>query len=178
MSSTHPDPEMRHFCFRVLAGILALSPPLLRMDVLRDTMSVKGECPPPMRVAVVGLLKEAVLEALASPVPNVFASHVFVETFVPLLFRAYLPSNSRDPEEVLHLFLESPEPRRLVEALNLLYVLLQRDRLNKVSLSYSVQHHQLNYFQTGIHTPDTIETMQQDLIQPLKQRLVEWECGT
>lgn len=178
VSSTHPDPEMRHFCFRVLSGILALTAPLLRMDVIRDTMSVKGECPPPMRVAVVGLLKEAVLEALVSPDPNVFASQVFAETFVPLLFRAYLPSNSQDPEEVLQLFLETPEPRRLVEALNLLFVLLQRDRSNKVGLSYSVQHRLLNCLQTGIHSPDTIEAMQQDLIQPLKQRLTQWESGT
>lgn len=131
-----------------------------------------------MRVAVVGLLKEAVLEAVASPEPNIFASQVFAEAFVPLLFRAYLPSNSRDPEEVLRLFLETPEPRRLVEALNLLYVLLQRDRSNKVRLSCPVQDCQLNCFQTGIHSPDAIEAIGQDLIQPLKQRLIQWESGT
>lgn len=89
-----------------------------------------------MQVASVGLVKEAILEALSPTAPgganNVFASTMFVRTLAPVLFVARLPEPSQHPETDLEEFLESPEPLRLVEVFGLYFILVKRDVQNKV----------------------------------------------
>ena len=130
LAAAHPAPETRHTAFRTLALVLALSPPTLRMQLLHGLLA-DADTPPQMRVAGVGLVKEALLEALAQDTENVFATTAFVDVFRDVLFRADLPEMG-DVEESLQEFLESAEPVRLVECFGLVYVLLQRDRDNKV----------------------------------------------
>ena len=89
-----------------------------------------------MRVASVGLVKEAIIELLSSTKPNLFASPLFLRVFVPILF---MPSPqdlfSGSKELLLSTF---QEPQRLVECLALSYVLVQRDHLSSVESSLEI----------------------------------------
>lgn len=147
LAGANSDPELRHITFRLLSLVLVLLPSLLRLEILRDILTDGGNdgdqemMSPQMRVAAIGLVKEAVLAALsASPLggegteANAFASPLFTRTFAPLIFLAHIPRHDPegDVEDELEMFLESPEPLRLVESLGLYYVVLQRDVGNKV----------------------------------------------
>lgn len=83
-----------------------------------------------MLIAAVGLVKDAVLRALASPKKSVWASPLLLSTFGSLVFRP-------DPPDLLEkvevkAFVEGIEPRRLTECLTLYYVLIVRDTTNRV----------------------------------------------
>jgi hypothetical protein len=89
-----------------------------------------------MRIAAIGLVKEAALEALAYPkMENVFASPFLLQTIGPYVFRL-------DSQDIfgsiggVDELKDNPEPARLVECLNLYYVLLSRDVDNRVSVPY------------------------------------------
>ena len=87
-----------------------------------------------MRVASVGLVKEALLEALSLPPnsENIFLSSLFLRSFGTILFRPN-PSDLLASETLtLGEFRDSHEPQRLVECLSLYYVLLLRDKNNLV----------------------------------------------
>jgi hypothetical protein len=129
LSSSHPDPLVRHQAFRILSLLLSASPPFLRLQILSDLTT--DQHLPQMQVAAVGLVKEAVLDALSST-PNIFATPTFSQIFGPILFRPSPPdlfSSSLSPSA----FKDSSEPQRLTECLALYYVLLQRDKSNLVS---------------------------------------------
>lgn len=129
VASTHADPTVRHQAFRVLALLLSHSPPALRMEALKELTT--DQYLPQMRTAAVGLVKEAVLEGLGSNSQNMFGSGLFMQTFGPILFRPNPPdylSKDYSTQELC----ESYEIRRIVESLSLYYVLLQRDKMNKV----------------------------------------------
>lgn len=137
LSSVHPSPLTRHHAFRILSLLLASGPPQLRLQHLADLVA-KCEYPQ-MRVAAVGLVKDAVLEALntkSGSGQNTFGSPMFMRVFGPLLFRPS-PPDLFDQGAKLNLeeFLESPEPKRVTEVLSLYYVILLRDEGNSVSLS-------------------------------------------
>ena len=95
-----------------------------------------------MRVAAVGLVREAVLDALiemktGKEKNNIFASPKFMQTFAPVVFRPRLPEGAGvEGKGALEEFLASPEPLRLVESLGLYYVVLQRDTENLVSVKW------------------------------------------
>ncbi|KAF8991749.1 hypothetical protein BDQ17DRAFT_1392937 [Cyathus striatus] len=82
LASTHPDPLVRHQVFRTLSKLLSICPSNLRNPDF-----------PQMRVASVGLVKEAVMEALSAPEPasEVFASPLLLKTFGPVLLRPIPP---------------------------------------------------------------------------------------
>ena len=129
VAGNHPDSDIRHYTFRVISLVLGLSPSPLRFRLLQDLLSDE-ELPPPMRIATVSLLKEAVLEGLSSSDKSLFASPQLLVTFAPLVLRS-------DPPDLfdsvlLDSFLESPEALRLVECLGFYYVLLLRDAQNRV----------------------------------------------
>jgi hypothetical protein len=90
---------------------------------------------PQMRAAAIGLLKEFVLEALQVPASsgeqNVFASPLLMRSFGPILFRT-MPSDYLSTVQVADDIEKSLEPSRIAEVLSFYYVLLQRDRDNKV----------------------------------------------
>lgn len=139
LASTHPLPQTRHQAFRALSLLLASSPSQLRLQLLADLVA-KCEYPQ-MRVAAVGLVKDAVLEALLPPsgstsAQNVFASPMFMRVFGPLLFRPS-PPDLFDMGAQLNIeeFLDSPEPKRIVEVLSLYYVVLLRDKAGSVSVA-------------------------------------------
>ncbi len=131
LASAHPDSSLRHQTFRVLSTVLSLSAPPLRLQVLQDLCSTSDF--PQMRVAAVGLVKEAVLEAFGSSAPssNLFASPRFLQVLGPILFRPSPPDFFSSVPR-LTVLEESSEPARLVECLALLYVLILQDKKNKV----------------------------------------------
>lgn len=131
VASVHLDPDTRHQAFRILSSVLKASAPQLRFHILKDLTSSTDF--PQMRVAAIGLVKEAVVEALISSSLSPFASPMFLRDFGPVFLRT-------DPPDLfimdvdLDKFQNSQEPQRLVECLALYYVLLQRDTKNLVNI--------------------------------------------
>ncbi|KAJ3568098.1 hypothetical protein NP233_g5935 [Leucocoprinus birnbaumii] len=157
LSSAHPSSSTRHQAFRAMSLLLAKSPPQLRMQILADLVANSEY--PQMRVAAVGLVKEAVLEALDSRFSKYvspFVTPMFMTVFGPLLFRPS-PSDLFDQSVKMDLeeFLESPEPKRITEALSLYYVVLLRDGANM----------------TGIRDKDMLEAVNKNLLHPLESWL-------
>ncbi|OCH84611.1 hypothetical protein OBBRIDRAFT_829379 [Obba rivulosa] len=156
LASAHPDPATRHHAFRLLALVLHLAPSLLRLELLHGLLT-DSAAPPQMRVAAVGLVKEAVLEALAGSSQDVFVSPLFLGTLGPVLFRTDPPDLLSGSGLLLEEFLESSEPLRLVESLGLFYLLLKRDVRNR----------------TGIR--DSATSVQLSLLKPLREQLERWK---
>ena len=173
VASTHADPMVRHQAFRVLALLLSHSPPALRMEALKELTT--DQRLPQMRTAAVGLVKEAVLEGLGSTSQNMFASRLFIQTFGPILYRPDPPdylSKDYSTQELC----ESFEIRRIVESLSLYYVLLQRDKMNKVRGTPDTFFFLISsFFQTGIRDRDIIDNIEKTFISPLRGALTRWE---
>ncbi|KAI0072097.1 hypothetical protein K474DRAFT_1711911 [Panus rudis PR-1116 ss-1] len=163
LASVHPDPSVRHSTFRILALALALAPSIWRLSLLTELVSEDEESMPQMRVAAVGLVKEAVLEALqtapgsSAAQSNVFVSPLFMRQLGSQLF-LHLPESISTTVR-LKKFLESAEPSRLVEVLGLLFVLLKRDVDNR----------------TGIADYSLLRQIVRQVLQPLQSRLQEWK---
>ncbi|EDR02134.1 uncharacterized protein LACBIDRAFT_310068 [Laccaria bicolor S238N-H82] len=157
IASAHPDPVVRHQAFRIISSLLTLTQPDLRIQLLAD---LTGDSQlPQMRVAAVGLVKEAIIESISSTKPNLFASPLFLRVFRPILFRPDPPDLFSGSKELsLGGFQESSEPQRLVECLALYYVLLQRDHQNL----------------TGIRDADVLSSVESSLLEPLRSILAQW----
>lgn len=132
MASSHSDPLTRHQTFRVLSLLLVASEPQLRFRHLVELTSDSEF--PQMQVASVGLVKEALLEALSlsSNDENIFLTSMFLRSFGTILFRPNPSDLFTSANLTLSEFQESHEPQRLVECLSLYYVLLLRDKNNLV----------------------------------------------
>ncbi|KAL5498720.1 hypothetical protein ACEPAH_2075 [Sanghuangporus vaninii] len=159
IASTTPDPQIRLIAFRILGAFLARAPPLEHVTLLRDLLT---ETPfPSMRVAGVGLLKDAVLEALRPNVgSNPFASPDMLRTFGYIVLRPNPPDLFSKPatRASLESFMETQEPKRLVECLAFYYMLLMRDEHNA----------------TGIRDPSQIQSIEKDFMSPLRDTLNAW----
>ncbi|KAL7284111.1 hypothetical protein ACG7TL_001391 [Trametes sanguinea] len=156
IASNHSDPDIRHYTFRILSLVLELSPPPMRFGLLRELLTDE-DVPRQMRIAAVGLLKEALLEALASEGQNIFASPHLLSTFGPIVLRPDPPGMF--DTATLEDFVDGPEPLRLVECLGFYYVLLQRDKHNR----------------TGVRDFDSLSNVQRALLVPLETRLGTWK---
>ena len=132
VASSHADPLTRHQAFRVLSLLLVASEPQLRFRHLVELTSDSEF--PQMRVASVGLVKEALLEALSLPpnAQNIFLTSLFLRSFGTILFRPNPSDLFTSANLTLSEFQDSHEPQRLVECLSLYYVLLLRDKNNLV----------------------------------------------
>ncbi|CCM00775.1 uncharacterized protein FIBRA_02817 [Fibroporia radiculosa] len=162
VAGVHPDPSTRHQLYRLLSSVLTLAPSMFRLQLLQELLT-DADSSPQMRIALVGLLREAVLEALAAPPDsaqskqNVFASPIFLHTFAQIILRP-------DPPDLFTKaisaddFLDSPEPLRLVECLALYYVLLMKDVRNR----------------TGIRDQDNLRNVRVSLLDPLRSRITIW----
>ncbi|KAJ7053285.1 hypothetical protein C8F01DRAFT_552006 [Mycena amicta] len=160
LASSHPEAQTRHQAFRILSRILSLTPPELRIQILKDLVSDTQF--PQMRVAAVGLVKESVLDALShEKSASLFASPHFLQVFGPVLLRPD-PLDFFRPELALHDITESSEPARLVECLSLYYILLLRDKSNR----------------TGIRDHDQIANVERTLLGPLRSALLRWMDNT
>jgi len=158
LCSAHPDASTRHIMFRILGRVLQLAPSVLRLHILRDLVSPSEDVSPYMRTAAIGLVKEAVLEALSYPnTENVFASPLLLQTIGPHVFRLDPPDLLTSIASVDELK-NRPEPARLVECLNLYYVLLLRDRDNR----------------TGIRDTGTKGSVESSFLAPVRLALGKW----
>jgi len=159
LCGAHPDASTRHIAFRILARVLQMAPPMLRLQVLRDLIAPSEDTSPHMRTAAIGLVKESVLEALSHPkTDNVFASPFLLQTIGPHIFHLDSPDllAAIGGFEAAN---DSPEPPRLVECLGLYYILLLRDVENR----------------TGIRDPGSIRSVESSLLGPIRSAL--GECG-
>lgn len=135
LSCHHSDLYVRHMAFRIIGEILRRFPsPLEHMRALHGLLT--DDSFPAMRVAAVGLLKDAVVGAFASSHSgreSPFSSPILVQTFGRLVLRV-------DPE---NLFEDSSSPvvddpmlmmqyKRVAECISFYYVLLSLDSENKV----------------------------------------------
>ncbi len=185
LSSSHPDPTTRHVAFRLLSLVLSLAPSPVRLRLLKDLLSESEGSPPQMRIAAVGLVKEAVLEALAIPLAsadvrsNVFTSPLFVREVGSTIFSIQPPNLLLDLKLTLEEFLELPEPSRLVEALGLLYVLVHRDVDNRVSepFAFGLFKDGLLFAQTGVRDPVLLKGIRNNVLIPLRDRITAWKTG-
>ncbi|KAF8954890.1 hypothetical protein BDZ97DRAFT_1862360 [Flammula alnicola] len=157
IASAHPDPVIRYQVFRVLSLLLSSGEAQLRFQHLVEF--TRDSEYPQMRVASVGLVKEALLEALSQPrgPSDLFCSPLFLRTFGPILFRPD-PPDLFSSELTLKAFQETPEPRRLVECLSLYYILLLRDEQNL----------------TGIRDKDVLKSVEHSLLSPLRSNIERW----
>ncbi|KAF9482730.1 hypothetical protein BDN70DRAFT_892362 [Pholiota conissans] len=157
LASAHPDPAIRHQVFRVLSLLLSTSEPQLRFQHLIEY--TRDSEFPQMRVAAVGLVKEALLQSLSNSVGkgDPFRGPLFLRSFGPILFRPNPPDLFSDALSLSE-FQETPEPGRLVECLSLYYIVLQRDQENV----------------TGIRDRDVIQTIENNLLKPLRQSIERW----
>lgn len=157
LCSVHPDASTRHIAFRILARVLQIAPPMLRLEVLRDLISPSEDTSPHMRAAAIGLVKESVLEALSHPkTGNVFASPFLLQTLGPYIFRLDSP-NLLAAIDGVDASNDSLELARLVECLGLYYILLLRDVGNR----------------TGIRDPETLRNAELSLLGPIRSALSE-----
>ena len=177
VASIHADPLVRHQAFRVLSLLLVASEPQLRFRHLMELTSDSEF--PQMRVASVGLVKEALLEALSLPTStdNIFLTS-FLRSFGTILFRANPSDLFASGNLTLGEFRDSHEPQRLVACLSLYYVLLLRDRNNLVgpfvsSLNSCTQN--CSFFaQTGIRDTSVLKAVETNLLTPLRSHLERW----
>lgn len=138
LASAHLDPTIRQLNLRLLSLTLTKLPLAPRLDILLDLTT--NEDFPQIRGPAVGLVKEAVLEALALPANsasrNPFASPELLRIFGNVLFRPNPPeffSEQKTREELA----QSLELLRIADCLSFYYVLLQRDNDNRVRLVFS-----------------------------------------
>ena len=131
VASTHPDPTTRHIALHVLRLLLTHAPSQVHFQIVGELLS---SSPPPMRVAAINLVKEAVLRALEDPSESIWASEEVLRVFGGVLFRP----ESLDISEGELSETEGGnewEWKRLTECLSLVYVLLLRDARNRVRLN-------------------------------------------
>jgi Uncharacterised protein family, YAP/Alf4/glomulin len=135
LASTHQHAPTRHVAFRTLAALLSRAPPPVHLTHLSSLLT---DSPfPQMRVAAVGLVKEAFLNTMMSPgnERSLFKSPTLIRALGPTLFRPDPPGLFGSPtKQSLKKFLESSEPVRLTECLAFYYVLLKRDTTNSVGV--------------------------------------------
>jgi hypothetical protein len=122
----------------VLRLVLARSPPLLHFQILAQLVGDEAAfVPPPMRVAVVGMVREAVVGALreasvrGSPVEggaagDVWASKEVLGQMGRALFRVHGLDGADEGLE------REWEVKRLAECLSLVYIMLLSDTDNRV----------------------------------------------
>ncbi|KAI0042820.1 hypothetical protein FA95DRAFT_1499530, partial [Auriscalpium vulgare] len=165
LCSAHPEPATRHLTFRLFGQLLRLTPPPLRLQILADLLSPAEDAFPQMRTAAVGLVKDAVLEALAvspdatktSALASVFGSPLLLQSIGRFVFRSD-PADLFSSQPSMDEFQDSPEPARLAECLGFYYVLLLRDTDNR----------------TGIRDPSSIRSIEASFLGPLRLMLRGW----
>ncbi|KAJ3991753.1 hypothetical protein F5050DRAFT_1812187 [Lentinula boryana] len=172
LSSTHPDPFIRHCAFRVLGEILSVVPGLVQVEVLVDLVGVKVKVKAEeereglgskMRVEAIGLVKDAVLRALerdrgeCGGEVNVLASPRFLQVFAPVLFVLEDSIVKLDRED-LERNETITELTRLGEVLALYYVLVMRDARNR----------------TGIRDLDNRANFERTILAPLRVAVPRW----
>ncbi|PCH44923.1 hypothetical protein WOLCODRAFT_165498 [Wolfiporia cocos MD-104 SS10] len=167
LASVHPDPSTRLQIFRLFSVVLSLTPSPLRLQLLQGLLTDQDSSPQ-MRIATVGLVKDAVLEALAKPMGSadrnrdVFASRMFLQLLSPILWQLDPPDLFDSYNLSLSDFLETAEPLRLVECLALYYVLVNRDVQNG----------------TGVRDKDNLRNIRRTLLDPLRRQFDRWDANT
>jgi len=136
VAASHPDPSLRNLTYTLISLLLKTLPPAPRLVSLTELVS-PGCAFPAMRVAAISLVRDSVLDALATTTSraerNALASPQLFAAMGRVLLRPEPPDLFEDTsEEKLKMFLEEIEPARLTECLGFYYVVLERDEKNLV----------------------------------------------
>lgn len=170
LASTHLDAFIRHLNLRLVSLVLTKVHSTLRVEIL---LRLTGDEEfPQIRGPAVGLLKEAVLEALGShsTEPSFFASPMLLRTFGPILFK----TNPPDFLTVGHTTEElecSLELLRIADCLSFYYILVLRDRENKVRYTPIRITATNSWSKTKVQDADSILNVERSLLHPLRQFL-------
>lgn len=172
LASFHPDPFIRLCTFKLLGLLLDAAPDVLKIYALKELIGNNANASDKMRVAAVGLVKDAVMKALAHS-PSVLGSPKFLQSFGPILFVPDPPDlfealdignehetrgkNIAKALKTLEQEAVQLELSRLAECLGLYYVLQRRDVENRVSLIscifeisvFLIHHHDRQEFVIG-----------------------------
>jgi hypothetical protein len=138
VAASHPDPSLRNLTYTLISLLLKALPPGPRLASLTELVS-PGCAFPAMRVAAIGLVRDAVLDALATTKSraegNVLASPQLFAAMGRVLLRSEPLDLFEDTSEKrLKEFLQESEPARLTECLGFYYVVLERDEKNLVCI--------------------------------------------
>ena len=138
VAASHPNPALRNLTYTLVSLLLKALPPAPRLASLSELVS-PGCAFPAMRVAAISLVRDAVLDALATTKSraerNSLASPQLFAAIGRVLLRPEPPNLFEDTsEEKLERFLEESEPARLTECLGFYYVVLERDEKNLVCM--------------------------------------------
>jgi Uncharacterised protein family, YAP/Alf4/glomulin len=138
VAALHPDPALRNLTYTLISLLLKTLPPAPRLASLTELVS-SGCGFPAMRVAAISLVRDAVLDALATTKSraerNALASPQLLAAMGRVLLRPEPPDLFEDTsEENLKKFLGESEPARLTECLGFYYVVLERDEKNLVCI--------------------------------------------
>ena len=182
LCSTSPDPIQRNTAFVALSQLSKPLHPAQQITLFIELLSPETDPFPQMRVAAVGMVKEAVSEALSAAAllppdkqrhhagllasPQLFAhlGQYFLRSEPPELLSGPLDGFDVDA------FLESSEPTRLHLCLSLYYMLLVQDVSNLVSgVCYWVIV--LDNLQTGVRDAGSIRETSASLLRPLAKVL-------
>lgn len=138
VAASHPDPSLRNLTYTLISLLLKALPPGPRLASLTELVS--PGCPfPAMRVAAISLVRDAVLDALATTQSRAEGNVLASPQLFAALGRVLLRSEPLDlfedtSEKKLKEFLEESEPARLTGCLGFYYVVLERDEKNLVCI--------------------------------------------
>jgi hypothetical protein len=138
VAASHPDPALRNLTYTLISLLIKALPPAPRLASLTELVSPACAFPG-MRVAAISLVRDAVLDALATTQSraerNALASPQLFAAMGRVLLRPEPPTLFEDTsEQKLKEFLEESEPARLTECLGFYYVVLERDEKNLVCI--------------------------------------------
>ncbi|KAK7031302.1 hypothetical protein VNI00_013557 [Paramarasmius palmivorus] len=153
----HPNPDIRHYTFRSLSLLLKAAEPPLRMQILLDLTQDKQQGHSKMRTASISLVREAVVEALDLENDKrigIFASPLFLKEFGKIVLAPDpLDIFNKEDREMTDDMKE--ELGRLTECLALYYVLIVRDKKNRI----------------GILDKDNLANVERGLLKPMRNWL-------
>lgn len=123
VASTCPDASIRFFAYHLVRKFLAFGNEQVKVFLYQELLD---GCPfPSMKTAAIGILKDQIDRSFQDD-KSVFASPLVTDVFFPLIFKVNKDWSQR-PSEFWN------DYSHVMQALNLYYYLLLKDKHNKVS---------------------------------------------
>ncbi|CEG67175.1 hypothetical protein RMATCC62417_03642 [Rhizopus microsporus] len=151
VASTCPDASIRFFAYHLVRKFLAFGNEQVKVFLYQELLD---GCPfPSMKTAAIGILKDQIDQSFQDD-KSVFASPLVIDVFFPLIFKVNKDWPQR-PSEFWN------DYSHVMQALNLYYYLLLKDKHNKTAIWTSQNINKMNkeYLTPIRHCLDTISVM-------------------
>ncbi|CEG82901.1 hypothetical protein RMATCC62417_16892 [Rhizopus microsporus] len=151
VASTCPDSSIRFFAYHLVRKFLAFGNEQVKVFLYQELLV---GCPfPSMKTAAIGILKDQIDQSFQDD-KSVFASPLVIDVFFPLIFKVN-KDWSQKPSEFWN------DYSHVMQALNLYYYLLLKDKHNKTAIWTSQNINKMNkeYLTPIRHCLDTISVM-------------------